>query len=76
MHYINNEIRFSPSDLVKFMESEYSSWMDRWHMERKAGRHHQSVPLGFEYIEGATCEPDKCTEEQEIIAAKGIEHEK
>ena len=76
MQYINNEIRFSPSDLTKFMESEYSSWMDRWHLERKAGNHSQAAPQGFEDAGIERCEPDDCSEELEIIASKGIEHEK
>ena len=76
MQFINGQIRFSPSDLTKFMESEYSSWMDRWHLELKAGNHSQVVPCGFEGAGIEICEPDDCSEELEIIAAKGIEHEK
>jgi len=75
MQYINNEIRFSPSDLTKFMESEYSSWMDRWELERRAGNHVQAVPNGFENVGVERCAPDDCSEELEIIASKGIEHE-
>ena len=76
MQYVNNQIRFSPSDLTKFMESEYSSWMDRWNLERKAGNHDQLVPIGFDNLGVDRCVPDECDEELEIIASKGIEHEK
>ena len=76
MRYIKNELRFSPTDLTKYLESEFSSWMDRWSLEKKIGRHNEVVPVSFSQLEIGRCEPDECDEEMEIIASKGIEHEK
>lgn len=50
--------------------------MDRWQLERKAGNHEQTIPVGFENLGIAKCAPDESDEELEIIASKGIEHEK
>ena len=33
MRKINGQCIYSPSDLIRFMESEYASWMDRLHLE-------------------------------------------
>jgi len=33
MHRQGSDLVFSPSDLISFMESEYISWMDRYHLE-------------------------------------------
>ena len=76
MQFINNEIRFSPSDLTKFMESGFASWMDRWFLEKKIGNHSQTVAHGFDNLGIEACEPDEMDAEMEIIASKGIEHEK
>lgn len=76
MRYSNNQLRFSPSDLTKFMDSEFASWMDRWFLEKSNGRHTQRVPSGFEGFGIEQCVPDGSDEELEIIASKGIEHEK
>ena len=76
MQYIQNQIRFSPSDLTKFMESNFASWMDRWFLEKKIGNHSQTVPDGFDNLGIEACEPDEMDAEMEIIASKGIEHEK
>lgn len=75
MQYVNGGIRFSPSDLTRFLESEYSTWMDRWYLERQHGHHDQAFPAGFEVSGIERCEPDDTDEEMEIIATKGIEHE-
>ena len=76
MQYTQNQIRFSPSDLTKFMESNFASWMDRWFLEKNIGNHSQTVPHGFENLGIEACEPDEMDAEMEIIASKGIEHEK
>ena len=75
MRYIDNELRFSPSDLTKFLESEFASWMDRWDLEKRAGRHDDPLPRTFSGLDIESCTPDECDEEMEIVASKGIEHE-
>jgi uncharacterized protein len=76
MRYINSKIRFSPSDLAKFLDSEFSSWMDRWYLEKQMGNHDQVVPEGFQKLGIESCQPDEEDEALKIIADKGIEHEK
>ncbi len=33
MHYQSGRLIFSPSDLIRFLASPFSSWMDRYHLE-------------------------------------------
>src|SRR5260370_11649956 len=58
MRKINGQCIYSPSDLIRFMESEYASWMDRLHLE---------IP--------DSVQPDPDSAEDEILRAKGEEHE-
>lgn len=51
MRYIKNVLRFSPTDLTKYLESEFSSWMDRWSLEKKIGSHNEVVPVSFSQLE-------------------------
>ena len=34
MHFVNGSVVYSPSDLIRFIESEYASWMDRLYLEQ------------------------------------------
>jgi len=76
MQYIDGSIRFSPGDLTRFLESEYSAWMDRWYLERQNKKHDLAFPSGFENSDSVICQPDETDEELELMASKGIEHEK
>src|SRR5258708_94546 len=58
MRRLNGQCIYSPSDLVRFLESEYVSWMDRLYLE---------LP--------GSVEPDSDNPEDEILRAKGEEHE-
>src|SRR5258708_6125684 len=58
MRKLNGHCVYSPSDLIRFMESEYASWMDRLYLE---------IP--------DSVEPDPDSAEDEILRAKGEEHE-
>src|SRR3990172_9209132 len=37
LHLEGDRIRYTPSDLTVFLESEFASWMDRWALARRAG---------------------------------------
>jgi predicted RecB family nuclease len=65
MRYIDGELRFSPSDLTQFLESEYASWMERWWLEIDQNR--AGIPENRR--------PNEDDEELAIIAARGNEHE-
>jgi uncharacterized protein len=73
-------LRFSPSDLTVFMETEFGSWMDRW----QAGRPNvngevtgeNGLPIALKLPGVDECKPDKKDEHLELIAAKGMEHER
>ena len=45
-------LKFSLSDLTVFLETEFASWMDRWHVERLHGNHEvvvaNGLPIGLE----------------------------
>lgn len=53
-------IIYSPSDLIRFLESPFASWMERHHLE---------CP------EDPDARPDPVTEEQELVFRLGDEHE-
>ena len=74
MQYINNELRFSPSDLAKFLDSKYASWMDRWYLEKQAGNHSDRMPRGFSGLD-IECVRDEEDAQLKIFASKGVEHE-
>jgi predicted RecB family nuclease len=58
MRKVNGQRIYSPSDLIRFMESGYASWMDRLYLE---------IP--------DSVQPDPDSAEDEILRAKGEEHE-
>lgn len=45
-------LKFSPSDLTVFLETEFGSWMDRWQAERWNGNGEiageNGLPIGLE----------------------------
>ena len=59
MYYLNNKLRFFPTDLVCFMESEYASWMERHHKENR----------------DSAIEPDETDALSDAIQRKGYRHE-
>ena len=82
MYYDSNtqSLKFSPSDLTVFWDSEFASWMDRWECERRRGNTAvvgaNGLPLGLDSSVAQECKPDKKDAELELIASKGTEHEK
>ena len=44
MYYRNNSIVYSPSDLTRFMESPFASWMDRFVLDNKDARAYKDAP--------------------------------
>lgn len=79
MYYEETRLRFSPTDLTIFLESEFASWMDRWWAERDepAGsptrRKSPSPHLNLPAIDAC---PDPEDEEARLFFARGLEHEK
>ena len=73
-------LKFSPSDLTVFLETEFASWMDRWQVERSHGNHEavgaNGLPIGLELPGVDVCKRDDPDEQLELIAEKGMEHEK
>ncbi len=73
MRYIDGELRFSPSDLTRFLESEYASWMDRWWVENN---HNEQLNSAISRSDKhGNCRPNEDDEKLELIANKGLEHE-
>jgi uncharacterized protein len=72
-------LKFSPSDLTVFLETEFASWMDRWQAERWNGNGEiageNGLPIGLESPGVDECGPDEKDKQLELIAAKGMEHE-
>lgn len=60
MYKNNAQIIYSPSDLIRFLESPFASWMERHHLE---------CP------DDPDARPDPVTEEQELVFRLGDEHE-
>ncbi len=78
MQYACNQLVYSPSDLVVYLDGDFASWMDRWQTEfrnrNQAVATDQGLPLGIK-IDGVTCQPDVPDAELQLIAAKGQEFE-
>src|SRR6266566_1503037 len=55
-------LRFSPSDLITFLQGEFAAWMERAYADR--GADHRTFP-----------QPDDDDPELALIQQKGIEHE-
>ena len=69
IHASDGKLRFSPSDLVSYLEGDFAAWCDRMHAER--GRTGGNG-AGSTELEWATPDED---EEPELAAKKGEEHE-
>ena len=78
-------LRFSPTDITVFLDSEFGSWMDRWYAEQVAaiptatssGHSDRAARRSVGPLNSATeCCPDEGDKELELIARKGDEHEK
>eukprot|EP00456_Euglypha_rotunda_P066035 TRINITY_DN567_c0_g2_i11.p1 TRINITY_DN567_c0_g2~~TRINITY_DN567_c0_g2_i11.p1 ORF type:complete len:1150 (+),score=174.60 TRINITY_DN567_c0_g2_i11:25069-28518(+) len=78
MRYDTDRLVFSPSDLVVFLDSEFSAWMDRWYIEgrRANGRvaNEKEPPLGVT-VGRLACLPDENDSQGKLVASMGMEHE-
>jgi uncharacterized protein len=78
MRYDTDRLIFSPSDLLVFLDGDFPSWMDRWHLEFSNGNasvaNELGLPLGL-MLDAVTCVPNEKDDELQLIAAKGAEHE-
>ncbi|HTF41563.1 MAG TPA: TM0106 family RecB-like putative nuclease [Propionibacteriaceae bacterium] len=57
--------RYSPSDLIAYLEGDFAAWMERRQAEGKAGR----TSLDFPFA------PDEADAERELVAGQGAQHE-
>ncbi len=55
--------RYSPSDLISYLEGDFAAWMQRRQAEQKAGR----TSLAFS--------PDEADAEQDLVTRQGAQHE-
>ena len=62
-------LKFSPSDLVVFLESEFASWMDRWAIDQDCQGPDSSTDLGRDAV------PDEDDLQNLLFAKKGMQHE-
>jgi len=79
MYVSEGQLRFSPSDLANYLESEFASWMDRWHAEANTGpdggNGHATSPAGDGFPGAGECRPNERDEQLELISARGQQHE-
>src|SRR5450432_1924074 len=83
MHWKNDILRYSPSDLTVFLDGEFPSWMDRWYADQRAQAKSASIKPEMacpkEFVAPHACVPKCCPDEDaemRLIARKGTEHEK
>jgi uncharacterized protein len=86
MYRTDAGLRFSPTDLTVYLDSEFASWMDRWHAERRptivaSGNDNgkgSDPPRGFAgpFPAVPECQQDAEDPELRLVARKGDEHEK
>ena len=71
MYSEDGSLRFSPSDLVVYLESGFASWMDRWEVERN------TVGSGFDPFQTPDVQPIPDAEDLQttLFAKKGMQHE-
>ena len=74
MQKIENELVFSPHDLVAFLEGDFASWMDRLYFEMKSG-HCAAVEGKSPFLRPDFLKPDEEDEEMQLVQRKGHEHE-
>lgn len=82
MYWDAGKLQCSPSDLTVFLDSEFASWMDRWHLGQQklksdGGNNSEAhgSPGPFAHLSGCTCSYDEKDEGLALIARKGTEHE-
>ncbi len=63
----------SPHDLVTFLDGPFASWMDRLYLERN--RLSATFKLPWACVTMDSLAPDAPTEDLELVARRGIEHE-
>ncbi len=61
----NGTTRYSPTDLIVFLEGDFAAWMERRQAEQRAGR----AGLAFPFA------PDEADAEQELVTRQGAQHE-
>jgi predicted RecB family nuclease len=69
IHAPDGKLRFSPSDLVSYLEGDFAAWCDRMFAERGRAAGNGA---GSAELEWATPDEDK---ELDLTARKGLEHE-
>ena len=78
MRYATDQLVFSPSDLVVFLESEFAAWMNRWHVECRNGNkavvNEMGLPLGIK-LKGLACKQDEDDAQGDLVAKMGTDHE-
>lgn len=64
----DGSFRFSPRDLIAYLEGDYAAWCERHHAECTQGGVHAGPA-------GAKLEPDVPDEEMELVMRRGLAHE-
>ncbi|OLE11694.1 MAG: hypothetical protein AUG89_09245 [Acidobacteria bacterium 13_1_20CM_4_56_7] len=65
MYLPDGSLRYSPSDLIAYLEGDFAAWMERRQAEQEAGR---AEPV-------YTLAPDEDDADQGLVARRGEEHE-
>jgi uncharacterized protein len=71
-------LRFAPTDLMVFQDSEFGSWMDRWQAEKNAENLPDQcikAPIGPGIPDVCLAEPDPADEESRLLQRYGAAHE-
>jgi predicted RecB family nuclease len=74
----SGRLHFSPSDLMRFLESEFTSWMDRWQAERETQNlpdKYMKAPIGQGIPDVGAADMDPDDEEAKLLKRHGAEHE-
>lgn len=64
----DGSLRFSPRDLIAYLEGDFAAWCERNHAERSRGG-------GRSALSGSGLVPDERDEELELAARRGLAHE-
>jgi len=71
-----NKLRFSPSDLRTFLESEFAAWMDRWLADQEAQPSLFASRAHAVADNVHACLPDAPGEDAKLLQRRGADHER
>ncbi len=79
MQFDGAKIRYSASDLAQFLDGDFATWMDRWHLQCRQAENSATQRQSTRRSRMATllesCSPDDENAELQMLRDRGFAHE-